>query len=289
MPVVISIQGILSACIRVYFDDINWKEILLSPRIIQHYMMMSRKTKTERKIFRINRYFIGRTLWDKSHLMSLASGNFMYYLCHEVMRKEFYQQEWTINTSEPWTIACISSPYAYKGVNSILDAIGYLRKKIPRVMLYIYGSFFQNGYGAFLRNKVKKSRLMNNVQFCGFENSKELARRLRNVRAYVIASHVENGSNSLQEAMLVGTPSVVSFAGGMPSIAEHEKSCLMFPRGDSAVMAECLYKVLNDEKLAVRISKAARIKARKINNPERIAKRLLQIYKDVIARRGKNR
>ena len=63
----------------------------------------------------------------------------------------------------------------------------------------------------------------------------------------------------------------------------------MFPRGDSAVMAECLYKVLNDEKLAVRISKAARIKARKINNPERIAKRLLQIYKDVIARRGKNR
>jgi glycosyltransferase involved in cell wall biosynthesis len=286
-PVVISIQGILSAVVKVYFGNMKWSEIILSPRIIRHYVTMRRKTKTEKRIFRINQNFIGRTQWDKAQMLNLANGNFMYYHCNEVMNQEFYEKCWSIKESEPWTIACVSSPYAYKGVNSILEAMTFLIKKHPDVILFIYGSFSPFAYGAFLQKKAKKLGLMNHIRFCGFKNPKQLVKELRKARVFVIASHIENSSNSLQEAMLVGIPSVVSYTGGLPSIAEHEKTCLMFPRGDSAVMADCIYEVLSNEKLAVRISEASKKKSRKRNNPKRIGNELLHIYTDVIDKKRK--
>lgn len=286
-PVVISIQGILSAVVRVYFENMRWNEILHSPRMIRHYLIMCSKTNTEQRIFRTNQYFIGRTQWDKAQMLSLVNGKCTYYQCDEVMDREFYEESWSIEDSEPWTIACTSSPYAYKGIHSILDAMTQLINRLPEVKLHIFGSFPLFAYGAFLRKKVQKLGLMDHIRFCGFKSPKELARELKKARAFIIASHVENSSNSLQEAMLVGTPSVVSYAGGLPSIADDKKTCLMFPRGDVAVMADCLYRVLTDEKIAIRISDASKIKARKRNNPERIAKELLDIYKDMIDQKGK--
>ena len=108
---------------------------------------------------------------------------------------------------------------------------------------------------------------------------------LKKARAFVMASYIENSSNSLQEAMLLGIPSVVSYTGGIPSIAKHEKNCLMFPRGDAAVMADCLYKIITDDDLSKKLSEASKIKAGKRNNPERITKELLDIYKDVISQK----
>lgn len=283
-PVVVSLQGILSTYVRVYFGSMRWREICCSPRIIRHFFMMSRKTKTEKKIFKANRYFMGRTQWDKSHLTSLAHDNHLYYHCDEVMRKAFYEEEWNINETKPGTIACISSSYAYKGIDCLLEAIAYVKKKVPKVRLHIYGSFPQKGYGAFLQEKVRKFRLHHHVQFCGFKNSRQLAGELKKTRAFVIASHIENSSNSLQEALLMGIPSVVSYTGGLPSLAEHEKTCLMFPRGDAAILAESLYRILTEERLAVRISKAGMLKAKNVNNPDKIAQDLLEIYQDIIIR-----
>ena len=283
-PVVVSLQGILSAYVRVYFGSMGWREICCSPRIIRHFLMMNRKTRTEKKIFKANRYFIGRTQWDRSHLTSLAHDNHVYYHCDEVMRKAFYEEEWNINDTTPGTIACISSSYAYKGIDCLLEAIAQVKKKLPRVRLHIYGSFPQKGYGAFLQQKVRKLRLHKHVQFCGFKKSRQLAGELKKTRAFVIASHIENSSNSLQEALLMGIPSVVSYAGGLPSLAEHEKTCLMFPRGDASILAECLYRILTEERLAVRIAMAGRLRARNVNNPDTIAQNLLEIYQDIIIR-----
>ena len=98
---------------------------------------------------------------------------------------------------------------------------------------------------------------------------------------------MENSSNSLQEAMLLGIPSVVSYTGGIPFIAEAGKSCLMFPRGDTAVMADCLHRIITDDNLSRKISEASKTKAAKRNNPEKISRELLDLYKDVIIQKGK--
>lgn len=284
-PVVVSIQGILSALVRVYFGGMGWKDILRSPGVMKSYLIMRRKTQTERKIFQANRYFIGRTLWDKSHLMSMAGNNGpVYYQCHEVMRKEFSEAEWSLESARTATIACVSSSSAYKGVDCLLEAVSLLSRKVPEVTLSIYGSFPHKGYGAFLRRKVKQLGLQDSVIFCGFKNAGQLAEILSAVRVLALASYLENSSNSLQEAMLVGTPVVAPFVGGLFSLAEHDKTCLMFPPGDAASLAESLYQVLTDDRLAARLSQAARIKARKINSPEAVADSLLRIYQDVINR-----
>jgi glycosyltransferase involved in cell wall biosynthesis len=220
-------------------------------------------------------------------MLSLVNGKCIYYKCDEVMDKAFYDESWTIEESESWTIACTSSPYAYKGIHSILEAMTHLINRLPDVRLHIYGSFPRFAYGAFLRKKVQKLGLLNHIRFCGFKGSKDLAIELKKARAFVMASHMENSSNSLQEAMLLGIPSVVSYTGGIPSIAKNGKTCLMFPRGDTAFMADCLYRILSDDKLSKQISEASKVKAGKRNNSERIPEELLEIYKDVINQRGK--
>ncbi|MGA1864511.1 MAG: glycosyltransferase family 4 protein [bacterium] len=286
-PVVISIQGILNAIVRVYFENMRYNEILKSPRMIRHYFIMCRKARTERRIFRANHYFIGRTQWDKAQMISLVNSKCTYYQCDEVMDEEFYKDSWSMEKSEPFTIACTSSPYAYKGIHSILEAMTYLINRLPDARLNIYGSFPPFAYGAFLRKKIQELGLTDHVRFCGFKNSKDLAMSLKKARVFVMASYMENSSNSLQEAMLLGVPSVVSYTGGIPSIAEHGKSCLMFSRGDAAVMADCLYRIITGDNLSRKISEASRIKAYKRNNPEKISKELLEIYKDVIIQKGK--
>ncbi|MEW6378189.1 MAG: glycosyltransferase family 4 protein [bacterium] len=284
-PVVVSLQGILSALVKVYFGSMGWKDILRSPGIMKSYLIVKRKTKTERRIFRMNRFFIGRTLWDKSHLMSLAgNGEYVYYQSHEVMRKEFSEVEWSLESARPATIACVSSCSAYKGVDCLVEAVSLLSRKIPEVTLSIYGSFPHKGYGAFLRRKVQQLGLQDKVLFCGFKDAGQLAEVLSMVRVLAIASHLENSSNSLQEAMLVGTPVVAPFVGGLFSLAEHDKTCLMFPRGDAAVLAESLEQVLTDDNLVARLSQAARTTAQRINNPEAVADNLLRIYQDVVNR-----
>ena len=281
-PVVITLQGILSAITKMYFGGTRGKELFRSPEVIKHFLMMCRKARTEGKIFRLNQSFIGRTAWDKCQVMTLKSGEYKYYHCHELMREEFYQKMWTIKNARPGTIACISSCYAYKGIDCLIEAVSYVKKRIPEVILSIYGEFPPKGHGAFLRRKAIRLGLSDNIQFCGFKGSRYLAEELTRVRAFVIASHIENSSNSLQEAMLAGTPAVVSYTGGLPSLAEHEKTCLMFPKGDATVMADCLYKVLTNDTLARRLSEAEKKRAQEVNNPTKIVGKLFHIYQAVI-------
>ncbi|NVN93104.1 MAG: glycosyltransferase family 4 protein, partial [Desulfuromonadales bacterium] len=100
--------------------------------------------------------------------------------------------------------------------------------------------------------------------------------------AMVIPSFIENCSTSMQEAMLIGVPLAVSYAGGMPSIAQDEESALFFPMGDDAVCAFQLERLLTDKELTCRLSRQARQVAAHRNDPQRLIARQLEIYRHVV-------
>ena len=78
--------------------------------------------------------------------------------------------------------------------------------------------------------------------------------------------------------MLVGTPIVAAFVGGVPSLVQHGETALCFPVGDVFVMAECLRQILSDQSMARRLAQAAQSTARMRHKPERIAQRTMDIY-----------
>jgi glycosyltransferase involved in cell wall biosynthesis len=86
----------------------------------------------------------------------------------------------------------------------------------------------------------------------------------------------------MQEAMMVGTPVVATYTGGLPTLAKDEESALFFPPGDAAMCAFQLERVLTDVDLSLRLSNEAKKISLQRNDRTRIVQRQLDIYRQVL-------
>ncbi len=82
--------------------------------------------------------------------------------------------------------------------------------------------------------------------------------------------------------MSVGTPSVVSFAGAMPELAENNKEALFFTPGDYKQCAHLIIKLLSDHDLALRISQNAIKRSAQRELKTDVASNQIEIYKEII-------
>jgi MMP alpha-(1->4)-mannosyltransferase len=62
--------------------------------------------------------------------------------------------------------------------------------------------------------------------------------------------------------MAAGKPLVVSAAGALPEVVEHDRSGLVVPRGDEVALAGAIGRLLADRDLAARLGAAGRERAR---------------------------
>jgi L-malate glycosyltransferase len=81
---------------------------------------------------------------------------------------------------------------------------------------------------------------------------------------------------------------VAAYAGGIPSLAKDEESCLFFPPGDETLCASQLARLLSEQDLASRLSRESRKIAAIRNDRPRIVGRQLEIYRQILdgAERG---
>jgi glycosyltransferase involved in cell wall biosynthesis len=86
----------------------------------------------------------------------------------------------------------------------------------------------------------------------------------------------------MQEAMCVGTPIIIAFAGGSPSLAKHEESALFFPMGDVESCADQMLRLLESETLSKSLSAHALVVAQARNAPDKILQQQLSNYSQVI-------
>jgi glycosyltransferase involved in cell wall biosynthesis len=121
------------------------------------------------------------------------------------------------------------------------------------------------------------------VTFTGPVDAEMLASHLKNVHAFVSSSWLENSSNSVAEAMLVGTPCVVPFTGGLTTLVSPGETGIMYPPGDSALLAAAVSRVFDDDAVAVRLSSAAKRVALRRHDPRRNVARQSEIYQEVLS------
>ena len=116
------------------------------------------------------------------------------------------------------------------------------------------------------------------IDWLGPLDAERIAVELQAAAAAIVPTFIENCCTAMQEAMAIGTPAAVSYVGGTPSLAKDEDSCLFFPPGDEAMCAYQLERVLTDDALALRLSRASRRIAAVRNDRRRIVERQLEIY-----------
>ena len=290
-PVVISIQGILSVC---HIMDPRGRDasllLSLSPGqfargtgTILDRVALKRAADRERVIIRRCGHFIGRTRWD-SDVVRVLNPAARYYHCDEPLRPEFFASEWQLETAEPHTVFCTMGGYARKGLGTLLGAIALLRDgPAPDVHLRFAGRPLDDSEaGRAAAREIRRLGLAACVTALGKLGPEGLAQEIRGARVFALPTHIDNGSNSLSEAMAVGAPCVASAAGGIPTTAHDGLEALLVQDGDPYALAGAILRLLTDDELARRLSQNARATALKRHDATTIRQTMLDIYRSVL-------
>lgn len=301
IPTVVSLQGILNGqyqyqCGQLQIDDMMFSKSFKN--IFTAWILHLRKTRwykkrmaPEAEIIQMADHVMGRTTWDRAHAYRI-NPNATYYTCNRTLRTPFYEKHWNIDTMERHSVYIGNGYYALKGLHFVVQALPELIREYPDIKVYVAGvkpfyegdkrPFYKKGYGLYLEKLIKDLKVEDHIIFTGSLKAEEVADRLSNVHAYVLCSAVENSPNTLGEAMLLGTPCVAAYVGGVSDMATDGESALFYRNDDPALLAWNLKRVFDDDELAIRLSENGRERALITHDPERNARVLYDIYNDIL-------
>jgi glycosyltransferase involved in cell wall biosynthesis len=292
VPIVVSIQGLVSQIRKFWFAGLNYRERLRALRLrdmirlkgpVLEYRWWQTGASRESEIIRLNEYFIGRTEWDKAWVRAMNPGA-MYYCCDEAIRQDFFDRDRSLADIERHSLLFTSAMAPLKGIPVLLDAAAILHRKYPDLQVRLAGDWYpRSGWGRVITHKLRTLGLMECVTFTGPVDAPALAGLLLKAHVFVCPSWIENLSNSTAEAMLVGTPCVASFTGGLTTTLTHRETALMYPPGDSALLAASVERIFDDDALALRLTSAAKSVALRRHEPQRIVTTQLDIYRAIIS------
>ena len=305
---ILSIQGLDKKIAENYFADMSYKDIIknLTFRDIikcdnifnqKNKYMLAGKLEDEMIIRAKN--IIGRTTWDRASTFSVCR-DLNYYHCNEIIRDVFYERmgSWNIDNIEKNSIYMTQAGYPIKGLHVALKAISELVKKQIDVKLYISGKNIisreslkdrikMTGYGNYIRKLINKYNLQNNVIFLGELNQEQVVERMLKSNIVLLSSIVENESNSISEAAILGVPVISSYVGGAIDRMENGISGYVYPFNDHSILAYYIDKLLRDDKLAVKFSEQALKKYEVILDKSTNYSCMVSIYEEVL-NSGKN-
>lgn len=299
--IVTSIQGLVSAIANVYYSNISYWDIYINITfrdIIRHDNIFNQKRKFEQRgkneieLIKKSDAIIGRTSWDYANCKAIDP-NLKYYFLNETLRKSFYYKIWNIENIERHTIFCSQAGYPIKGLHYLLKAIYILKKEYPDIKLYIAGpniidkssivkKIKLSGYAKYIISLIKKYDICDQVIFTGTLNEKQMIEKLLKSHVFVSPSAIENSSNSLCEAMLIGMPCVASNVGGTSDMLKNKEEGFLYPYTESAMLAEYISKFFDNDELCIRFGMNAQKKAKERHDKEKNVKGLIEIYNHLL-------
>jgi glycosyltransferase involved in cell wall biosynthesis len=295
IPVVLSIQGILNPCTEKFYSGVpsiiankyeSWKSKLLLKSAKFKYNNFKKRCNREREILNISKYIIGRTDWDKKVTKALAPTS-KYFICNEVLRSSFYDVEWRkIRFNDKIRIVTVSSDCLYKGFETIVKTakILTLYHNLNFEWLVI-GLQKKSEIVILTKNWLKINLDDYSIKLLGKKNEDEIAELLLSADIYCQVSHIENSPNSLCESLIIGVPTIASFAGGTRSLFSDTNNNMLVQDGDSYAFSGAILELVNDFSKAKELGRNSREIAIKRHDKRCIVSNLVEIYKSIIGNR----
>lgn len=141
---------------------------------------------------------------------------------------------------------------AGKGQHLLVDATLKLINKGLNIQAAIIGHVMDQTYHDNLQKKVIDSDSVDKISFTGFHPNPTSVMGCFDV--IVLASKAETFGLVLPEAMRAGTAVIGTNAGGVPEIIQNGDTGLLFSPENSAELATCLEKLINDPGLHKRLA-----------------------------------
>jgi len=147
-------------------------------------------------------------------------------------------------------LVCTRGFHPYYRVDLVVQAFVAVQKVFPAARLDLAGG---GPTEAQIRGLVHKLNL-SGVTFLGVISRDEIAKVYDAADIFVNASSLDNMPVSVLEAFASGTPVVSTAPEGMSDLVDHEKTGLLSPPGDVALLAENIVRLLKDGELSARLA-----------------------------------
>lgn len=305
IPVVISIQGILSACKNYVYNYVDLNECLSYSSLKNllgwggiKYMekIIKQGQKFEENIFTNGKYFIGRTMWDYAQIL-FRNPEANYYEGEELLRNEFYQfqNSWTQQKCIPYRLFMPSGINPIKGLHIAIKVVILLKRFYPNIQLIVPGiplkflskNFLQEKllgeeYITMIKKIITEHSLQENVILLDKLSAQEMTSEMLKANVFIAPTSIENSSNAIGEAMMVGVPVVTTPVGGLPSFLKDSFNCLIAPSGDEYLLAYQIKRLFDNKSLAEEISHNAYNTALRRHDINNTTIQYVNIYKKVI-------
>lgn len=124
--------------------------------------------------------------------------------------------------------------------------------------LLLVGDFFDPAEQDWTNFLIREFGFTDRVEITGMLERAQAIEQLQRMRVYVQTSAFEGMPNALLEAAAAGVPIVATAVGGIPEVFTHGVNALLVPHGDPGALARAIRNVLDNELLALELSRNAR-------------------------------
>jgi glycosyltransferase involved in cell wall biosynthesis len=299
IPTALSIQGLLGPCSTWshFFGALTPADIWRSTRLIElplkyglswQYYDLRKAVRREKDILAAVDAVFGRTAWDKAHAKILCP-QARYHRVGEILRPAFANSSWDLSQCNRHTLISTNVGHPRRGTENLFAAVAILKDEFPDIRLRLAGTVStRSGYGRFLHRKIAELNIGGQVEFLGYLGGEDMARELSTAHVFASTSYIENSSNSLSEAMVVGIPCVASFFGGTPSMVSDGENGILYPVDDIPLLAESIRKLFVNDTLSENIGRNARELGMRRHDPKHVIDQLIDGY-EAVSRFGSGR
>ena len=294
IPIVIHIQGSITECIKYtypkkysFFSEAcaSLPNILLASEILLKPIKDASRLSMEKKIWKANQNYMGRTQWDKN-LSLLMNPNRNYFHVNEALRKEFTQAQckWIFKKKDYISLVSNGCGSFWKGPNILLKTAQILKNSGLRFKWFVIGEMLPH-LKSLIEKKERTTFEDNNVYFLGKQTAKQILERMCNATLFIHCSYIDNSPNAICEAQHIGIPIISTNVGGIPSLIQDYKTGFLVPSNSPEKIAEKIISLHNNESVLTKISSESSIIAQERHDEKKILEDLLNCYKTILSKR----
>lgn len=297
---VIHIQGVISAIAKHYeaflpysvTKKYSFRDFIKKDNIISQKKNFIKRGKYEIEAIKKANHIFHRTEWDEAVLREINNEANLHYV-QEMIREQFYSGEWKYEDCEKYSIFVSQGNYPLKGLHIILEALRKVKERYENIMLYVAGDDIlqitsfkdrirEGYYSKYIRNLIIKWGLTAHVKFTGPLDAENMKKRYLQSHIFVSASSIENSSNSIAEAMLLGVPLIASFVGGCSSLIKHKENGLLYQADEPCMLSYYICKIFENKDMAIEISKKEKLRAKELYDRVKIVEGVIETYKEML-------
>ncbi|MCI9141203.1 MAG: glycosyltransferase [Lachnospiraceae bacterium] len=290
---VVNVQGLAFICATHYLSGIP--EDYQTLKIEGHTSIKEKQEEFEQQgiheieSLKMIKHVIGRTDWDQACVKAI-NPQVQYHVCNEILRDIFYEYKgrWKFETCQKYNIFVSQASYTIKGFHYLLKALPIVIRQFPETHVYVAGRDMLNSeqidsYGLLIKSLIEELNLEGVISFLGKLDGKQMVEQYLKANVFVSASMIENESNSLSEAKILGVPSIASYVGGVCNRVESGKDGFLYPYDEPALLAYYICKVFeNKDKLCEKFSFHSVESIMRYINPKINSAKNLEIYRKIL-------